>query len=455
MERRSVVVATAVVLAVTLPSTLAAQEGHPNLSVGLSPTSTYDSSGIDNVDLFSGSLSMSIPIGPRYPVSSTLSYGLTAVYNSQVWDFHEVEYEGQLYTEANPSRAFNAGMGWTISFGELWDPSFPKNFSGEYLWISPNGSAHRFHSELHHGDSQSDGDSNVSYSRDGSYTRFVKVSNWEVWIETPDGLRRKYEKPTGSWFRLTRIENSHGNWMAVAYNSDATQWSITDQQGRAHFVYLFDTPRNGLTIDSIDFEGPNGQRLLWTFDYAIQSRRRSCKDTNPGNDGPNNNDRINLALLTRINRPDGSKFEMLEAGQPAYADGCGAGGDESGMLTKITLPTGGAIAYEYQAYHFPLGPPSHYTTGTGVGFRTMIDRDGTEIGTTIYSRRYDVPNKEARMRVVAPTGECTRHFFSIDTSLSSGPPPTGWDYGLPYTRRFTSGGRFLSSEVWTSHDFDG
>lgn len=71
-----------VLVAAALPATLVAQ-GHPNIAVGLSPESTYDSSGIDNVSLFGGALSIGpIPLGPRYQVSSTLSYGLNALYNA-------------------------------------------------------------------------------------------------------------------------------------------------------------------------------------------------------------------------------------------------------------------------------------------------------------------------------------------------------------------------------------
>lgn len=58
VRTRGLVIGVVLVVA-ALPATLIAQ-GHPNIGIGLSPESTYDSSGIDNVSLFSGALS----IGP-------------------------------------------------------------------------------------------------------------------------------------------------------------------------------------------------------------------------------------------------------------------------------------------------------------------------------------------------------------------------------------------------------
>ncbi|MGH9381099.1 MAG: hypothetical protein ACRD2Z_10870, partial [Thermoanaerobaculia bacterium] len=76
--------ASMLLLTLALPALLLAQ-GHPNVAVGLSPESVYDSAGIDNISLFGGALSVGpIPLGPRYTVSSTLSYGLSAWYSNNL-----------------------------------------------------------------------------------------------------------------------------------------------------------------------------------------------------------------------------------------------------------------------------------------------------------------------------------------------------------------------------------
>jgi hypothetical protein len=59
---------------------------HPNIARGFDIGKPYQMNGIDNVSLFNGSLTVAISIGPRYHVNGSLGYGLTLVYNSNVWD---------------------------------------------------------------------------------------------------------------------------------------------------------------------------------------------------------------------------------------------------------------------------------------------------------------------------------------------------------------------------------
>lgn len=453
MQRVIIPLTTSLLLAaVGLPASLEAQ-GHPNIAIGLSPESTYDSSGIDNVSLFSGALSIGpIPIGPRYPVSSTQSYGLSAVYNANIWRYVERE-DG---VEAMPSRAFNLGAGWLVTLGELYHPNYVYNDTDDWLYVDPSGGTHKLYQQLHKG--EDDDESGVRYTRDNSFIRMVEPYDTNDWqrIETPDGLRRTFVK-RGSRFRLEKLEDRHGNWVKICYGQAHCQnpanppadnyWRITDSQGRTTHVYLrTDLHWVGPTIDTIDFEGPNGQRIPWTFDYHDVMRARSCKDTLPGN-----NDRIRIGFLVSINRPDGSKFEMLEGGQAAYWDFCEAGMyDRPGMLKRITLPTGGSIRYDYQVYDFPGDGPDHYQSATGVKTRKTHDRDGSLIGTTAYYTTKQPTFMEMETRVVYPTGACSRHFFEADPNPHPG-TGAGWDYGLPYTRRYNSGGRFLSSTIHPSH----
>lgn len=352
MFRTPRLVLGATFLTAVLPASLVAQ-GHPNIAVGLSPESTYDSSGIDNVSLFSGALSIGpIPLGPRYPVSSTLSYGLNAVYNANIWSYMERE-EG---VETVPSRNWNLGAGWLVSLGELYHPDYAHNQTDDWLYVDQSGSAHKLYKEMFaNGD---DGKEGFRYSRDNSFVRMSRINGSFEWrlIETPDGLMRTFVK-RGGRFRLEKIEDRFdNNWVKVCYGSDCPNspepsrehyWRITDSAGRIHHVDLIDRHWVGPTIHVIDFEGPDGSRLVWTFDYQDEMRDRSCKDTDD-----TNQDRIRIGFLTAINRPDSSKYEMLDgAGQAAYWDGCpGEMKDRPGMISRITLPTGGWIAYDYQRF---------------------------------------------------------------------------------------------------------
>lgn len=467
MFRTSRLVLGAMALAVVLPATLAAQ-GHPNVAVGLSPESTYDSAGIDHIGLFSGSLSVGpIPLGPRYTVGQTFSYGLNAVYNNNLWEFFPVE--GTPYVEARPSLQHNLGAGWTVTMGELWHPGYVYNPTDDWIFVDSSGGRHKLVQQMFaEGDDENEG---VRYSRDNSFVRMTEQngsSDWQL-IETPDGLKRTFVKRGAPHrFRLEQIDDRFGNWVKIRYSEAGqlpdppapwdSQWRITDNRGRTHWVYLrHDLHWVGPTIDTIDFQGPNSQRLVWTFDYHDVTRRRSCKDTYPDNDGPQDNDRITMGLLVGINRPDGSKYEMLEGSQAAYYDLCPNNMyDLPGMLKRLTLPTGGWIEYDYQRFDFPGSgyPPNYYQSATGVKNRKTYDRDGSLIGTTTYYTARDTTEKEMVTRVVQPTGECSRHYFEAfpDPSPSSS---EGWDYGLPYGRSRGAVGpsgaeRYLSSEVWTN-----
>lgn len=463
MFRAYRLVTGAALLVVVLPATLAAQ-GHPNVAIGLSPEATYDSAGIDNISLFSGALSVGpIPLGPRYTVGPAFSYGLNALYNNNLWEFFPVE--GTPYVEARPSIQFNLGAGWTVTLGELWHPGYVYNSTDDWIYVDPSGGRHKLYGRQFKDSPVTGG---VRYARDNSFIRMKEFNGGSDWqrVETPDGLMRTFVK-RGSRFRLEKIEDRFGNnnWVKICYGRAHCQnpdnpaadnyWRITDSHGRTTHVDLrTDLSWLGPTISVIDFPGPNGQRLVWTFDYREESRARSGKDTDP-----NTPSTLTMGLLVRINRPSSSKYEMLEdldgdgVLDAAYWDGYGDGMlDRPGMLKRITLPTGGSIRYDYQRYDFPGSgyPPDYYQSATGVKTRKTYDRDGTLIGTTTYHTIRNVTTKEMETRVVQPTGECSRHFFEADPMphTSTG---AGWDYGLPYTRRFDSGGRFLSSKFYAGH----
>lgn len=179
---------------------------------------------------------------------------------------------------------------------------------------------------------------------------------------------------------------------------------------------------------------------------------RSCKD-----DYPNNNDRILLPHLTRINLPDGSYFSMQDARGPRYVNVCEDNiEDVPGILRGIQLPTGGQIEYEFQEYDFPPGGQENtFDSSAGVKKRHLKKSDGTLVGTWTYKTTM-VPQSgstdpEMQTQVVYPTGDCSKHYFAGQYWLNvTGPDPySGWEYGMPFVWRQSSGGRYLSSEVYS------
>src|SRR5687768_10384506 len=127
----------------------AAAQQHPNAARGFSPEKVYQLGNIDNVNVFNGNVTVTLPLGGTYPVGGGLSYGLTLVYNSKNWDIRV----SSAVPEVIPNRTSNAGLGWQVTLGTLISPydstSFSLNEQGLWVYASPDGAEHVFFDVLH------------------------------------------------------------------------------------------------------------------------------------------------------------------------------------------------------------------------------------------------------------------------------------------------------------------
>ncbi|MGB5552594.1 MAG: hypothetical protein WBO74_19100, partial [Thermoanaerobaculia bacterium] len=176
---------------------------NPNQSLGIEGGS-FQAGPVDNVSLFNGALSVSFPLGLP---------GLNLTYNSNIWLYQQIWENCEIYVEANPNPIFNAGLGWTVSLGQLYAPEdTPINASDRWMYLAGDGSAHHFYQNLHSG--EEGGDVNVRYTRDGSYLRMTKISNNKRLIEFPDGTIHTFRTAgcADCWV-LKRIEDRFGNYL--------------------------------------------------------------------------------------------------------------------------------------------------------------------------------------------------------------------------------------------------
>lgn len=140
---------------------------HANIARGRGRTGADTFAEIDSVNRFNGSLSLAIPIGQTYPVDANLSYGLTLVYNSQVWEQEEVQDPwGTTLVRSKPLRTNNAGLGWMLGLGRLSYATSQGLDTARNTYLGPDGSRHTFYSKLHEEDPATPG---IEYTRDGSY----------------------------------------------------------------------------------------------------------------------------------------------------------------------------------------------------------------------------------------------------------------------------------------------
>ncbi|MEM9291879.1 MAG: RHS repeat-associated core domain-containing protein [Acidobacteriota bacterium] len=414
----------------------------------------------DHVDLFSGRLSATLPVGP-----------FQLVYTNNVWRYENVIEGGQPKIQATPDRLNSAGLGWHLGWGELYEPSHWYNDSDQGLWlyVGDDGSRHHFYTELHRG--EVDGEPDIYYTRDGSYLRLRKIISGSTWeIEFPDGSTRRFVKggPVDA-YRLVKSWSGFASEsspdLTVSYNADDTERTLTDRFGRTHYVRLAKTDDilDGAqlawmvrAVTEIDLEAEGGTRAIYQLSYRNIQVDLSCKNTSSAF-GP----RMRLPHLTRVQLPDGTAYSMEQGGVPSYANNCqGAMDDLPGSLTRMELPTGGVLRYTYQNYVFPPGTnASPFNSATGVATREMVKADGTVLGSWTYRTTNlggtSTTDPEVRTEVVAlPEGDCRKHYFNA-RYYQTPSVGQGWEYGLPFSYLQSAGGKYLSVEVYDDHAANG
>lgn len=439
---------------------------HPNTERGFEPAKAYAVGDLDSVNLFNGNLSVQIPIGQRYPVSETLSWGFELIYNSKLWDVEE-EYDpgsGTWLTRTLPSDDFNAGLGWRLSPGEM---DLTNEAIQLYVYVAPDGGRHVFADKLH---TNVPGTPGYFYTTDGTYLRYHAASRA---LEFPDGTVHRFN----SEGKLTVMHDRYwvdlngngipqfgepGGWVRVTITP--VEWRFTDAHAREAVINLL----NG-NLSTAVLPGVGGVSETWTFGLSAEtSIARVC---------PHNADTSPAAVrfLQTVTSPASlAVYQMTEYNQPAHPGPCN---DSSGVLRKLKLPTQGTLEWDYGLYRRPDGTGGErfcraaFTSSVGVTARRKVQPAAwgpTE--TQLYSAELEgatqpctngQPNtnvKEARTRVKhvtgpenppgsPPPGHETIHYFSVAIEDVAG----SWrkeEFGLPFTRLTTdTAGRFLSRKI--------
>ena len=418
---------------------------HPNHPLGSSPDRLYQAGldQIDQVDLMTGTLSVGIPIGP-----------FDLVYNSNVWRYKQRLVDGQVLTKARPDSKTTAGLGWHLGLGEVYSPEHLYNDTGQWLYVSPDGGRHIFFQNMHM--YVADSDHTMLYTRNGQYLRLRYTNNEWVEIEFPDGTTQRFDSETGglgTTYRLTHVWDAFGSLaspdMTVTYvEDDHTETrTITDRYGRVHVIYLsLDEPWIDRVVTQVDIESFGGQRALYDFTYDTVDVDVSCKHNDPAAAS-----RISIPHLSRIDLPDGSAYSMKDGGDLLYTNLCNSNNeDATGILKRLILPTGGQLSWTFQEYDFPPGEAnSPFNSSAGVASRHMHAYDGTVVGTWTYRTTQDGfvdgIDPEVRTEVVYPTGDCTKYYFNARYTQNP-EQGRGWEYGLPFSKSASSGGKDLSYE---------
>jgi YD repeat-containing protein len=460
---------------------------------------------VDTVSAFNGNMMIRIPIGPEYKVNGSLSYGLILSYNSHCWRF--IVYPPPCCSEAAvsttvayPTGTDNAGLGWRLSLGKLYesgDPDITSEYTGGWVYQTADGADHKFYDHLDSGTSP--GTALTQYTRDSSYIRLSTTDSTTKRVEFPDGTVQVFNQllraPTGTWqpsassheWFLAGMSDAFGNSMSVAYTSTATYkeiWTITDV-ARTTTAYF----KSGLTsdftttLDHVDLQAVGGATLSYSFATQLMSI--------PPGSGDTTGRTLSVPVLTAITPSVGKGYNMMTGGQPAY--------DTStltpGVLTRLALPTLGTVGWTYR--ELPFAPHTRPTPRSpsverpsAVETRQLYDASGTSLGTWTYGIKfslaascpiicidkfgnpYQCDSGRARQLTAFVTepstadqtspAKTTISYFSNYEFIDDEPQgdtcstaPEGWahtEHGLPFTRYAAKDGRLLSSEVRTGFD---
>ncbi|HEX8249847.1 MAG TPA: discoidin domain-containing protein [Pyrinomonadaceae bacterium] len=418
------------------------QSQHINQSRGFNANGVYSSKDIDNINLFNGNLTLTIPIGGSYKGGGNSTFSLMLVYNSNLWNQEEQcavqatgKYtvwshfsfetqnvwvdppypnanDGELiapredddcYTISVPNPETNAGMGWQLTLGKLFPPRaydyHPLATEKQnWVYVAPDGSEHSFYNKLHETDSETD--ANVTYTRDGSYLRMKAVAGGERIVEFPNGDVHRFSNSGNPDWRLTRMEDQFGNYFAVTYENrdgnNAVDWVIKDKFDREQIIY-FHKPSLAYqaVVDSVKLTGFGGAPSVYDFEYGIKQIKRAA----PHVADQQFSAEIIVPFLTAVKLPDNSSYQMpVETSYDITPDAQFSNLKSRGIIRAITLPTGGRMEWDYKEsvdnpdtpldetklyYGYPIisSTRAYKRRSTGVRRRRVIESGSTHTWT--------------------------------------------------------------------------
>jgi RHS repeat-associated protein len=498
-------------LTLLVATSLASQE-HPSQQRGFRSDGAYRAGEFDVVNAYNGNLSLVLPIGQRYPVGGDLSYQLKLVYNSHVWDYigrkvPNPRFPGEEFEklEAIPSLIREAGVGWTLSFGRLFDTAYlartntfhPVNTcdtDGPYspsnagwMYVDANGGKHCFYRALHEGEPPVGG---VFYTRDGSYLRLKTSGASSGTVEFPDGTIHTF---VNTW--PTRLADRFGNFLRIdgagapPWQGEST-WTLTDSVGRVHKVNHSWSLVRSVELQTFGQVAP--ARSVWTFNYALlQMIERPSKDTytcfdpwNPDVPLAGCDRRATVHLLTEVKPPIGNSWTMTYNTQEKRTDGwfdpwyyrLGAlqvteVPGMSGTLASLRLPERGRVEWRYMAYHLPAKDVKHVhqQITAGVADRRLFEANGAQVpGEWRYVQSFNWP--PAAITAPLQQGDPPWSTFNTldrpDQVVTTMTDPLGhrrvsyfwarwndWQFGLPITplKPLVAGdSRFRSEETFAA-----
>ncbi|TXH70983.1 MAG: hypothetical protein E6Q88_07885 [Lysobacteraceae bacterium] len=384
--------------------------GFLEMAKGFNATSAFTSTVNESVDPFSGNLFVSVPLGATFNVGQ-LSYALGANYNARIWEWVvrvRQSVPGNVcdddpstiippchYDQSMPVMTANAGIGWSVGLGELYEPfssatatyTWPNYSTVDWLYVGPDGKRVELVCDTSYPGANCNATTYPRIYVSADYRiRMRRTSGEWIAIDMPNGETHLFkwqqwnacpgsaQNPAATWcWRLAQIDNQAGNsilasWSNSGENSSDPITVVTDSVGRKHVIHYRVSPtwNSGQTmpcwqnftpvspnecgeynyiVDRVSINAQATRAQVYQFNYGWQDIPRSAPHA--WYTGENMDATVQVPFLNAIAGPAGT---FTFAHHPASL---GAGNRLSGILTSYKLPTLGSVAYTYQDYVLP------------------------------------------------------------------------------------------------------
>lgn len=314
-------------------------------TIGDRPTTAPEPADFGFVENATGNLHLEIPLGTviQRPGGKPMSYRL--VYDSAIW-FPE---SGQYWVP-----------GWTLggwqlvpTAGGMLNFSYFENNCGGYTagdtnfnWTDYSGVTHYFPVTVEAGGCTiSTGD---AFATDSSGYHLY-IAPYSDRISAPDGTLISF--PSGSY--PNQIEDSNGNYI---YNNGST-----DMLGRAVPTAISQNSEQS-TLSVPGSQGPINYAVTYATIPVMTAFGQSGVTECTTN--------CTLTVIQSVTLPDGSQYRFFYDCDQAQSSACNSPSGNAGyygMLTSVTLPTGGTISYGYVNFSDSYGTDHRWLSSRSFG----------------------------------------------------------------------------------------
>ena len=306
--------------------------------VGVRPTGTYWGDMGENIDALSGNLNFTIPLlKAQGRKDSSIAVGLS--YNSQIWR-HDNGGDWMLGQDVG------YGLGWRLSPGSLtpfWNGAYYTRLD-HYTFTDSSGAEYRLYKDP--------ANPSLYISKESIYVTFDSDSN-RLWFNNGtfwvmNCISGGTEADFGTMYP-TLVQDSNGNQVVLQYKAGTgTDW--TNSSARIDWIQ--------------DVRTPSAGHHTFEFSYGIQNTE-AIQHLNTIRNYIQTSENYNFYTLANrtLTSPFTNNILPLATTvlQIVAVDGYGAGSGRayeflhdysSQELTKVTLPTGGVLDWNYRSFTF-------------------------------------------------------------------------------------------------------